>query len=456
MISQDSEAGSQQHPASMPSTISDWRRTPEIILANIFTKLPVLDRMRAAEVCREWKRASYHPLVWQSFDYGVTELYDLDTWEMPDLRISDSASDHQLYIKCVCDYGEVFSRVHIVLHNSRSFEVFNEVAEECENLRSVKIVRHELSLEFPESFSRLLLFFLTGNRLLEEISLEGITVFKERPTLPIPIGPAYAKTLKRLSFINSFRQNNMSPLMYLVNLQEFTISPELIRFGVLMHLAKASLHTLNLVAKPGMWEFDCKNLKDDQWKMITEASNCRLKINCYLIDTYECSGILLSAMPVVKLVVCRSMHFNYSLVVQMLQSYRTTLTTFIDFSLAEEVYKTEPDTAVDDSIITIVQSCPKLTTLTIKDCLHSSTVLLMAQLNTNLRDILIREDMVRYVLHIPETLVSLGEEMKSFTEQNYAKDKFEGAMSQLLQCKWHVLSKRDYHMILMSRYASFS
>lgn len=436
--------------------MSNWRNMPDIVLANVFTRLPVLGRMNAAKVCAQWKRASYHPLVWQSFDYGVTEFYDLDTDEDFGMYFPSAASDHQLYMKCVNDYGEVFSRVHIVLHDSRSFEIFNEVAEVCENLRAVKIVRHEQSLEFPETFSRTLLFFLTGNRHLQEISLEGITVFKEKPNLPIPIGPSYAKSLKKLSFVNSFRQNNMSPLMYLVNLVEFTISPELIRYGVLLHLAQASLQTLNLVAKPGMWEFDCKNLKDAQWKAITEASNSRLKINCYLIDTYECSGILLSTMPVVKLVVCRYMQFDYSLVVRMLRSYSATLTTFIDFSLTEEAYGTEVDTAVDDGVITIVQSCPRLTTLTIKYCLHSSTILLMAQLNPSLKDILVRDDMVCYRLHIPCSLSEMILEMQTFTEENYVADRFEAAMSQVLQCKWRLLPKRDHRLILMSRYANFS
>lgn len=96
----------------------DWSSTPELVLTDIFRMLPVLDRMNMSQVCSAWLKASSNPLIWQHFDYGVVHPEGIPT-------------DVQ-YLSIIQDYGEKFSRVHIVLYCQESFDVLLYLADYCD------------------------------------------------------------------------------------------------------------------------------------------------------------------------------------------------------------------------------------------------------------------------------------------------------------------------------------
>lgn len=265
----------------------------------------------------------------------------------------------------------------------------------------------------------------------------------------IPIGPANARYLRKLSLVNSFRDSSVPSLMYLVNLTELTILPQHIRCTWLSRLAKASLHTLNIVGKSGMWEFDFHNLPESTWREITEST--KLKVNCYLMDL--CSKVVCPGMPLATFVCCEYFHLDFNRILKLLTPFYETLCTFVDFSLVERSYEFKPLVA-DDDVIRIIQNCPKLTTLAIKNCLNSSTILLIVQLNPNLKDPIIRGDMIQYDLYIPES-IRLTQEVRTYAEENFSKDRFVTAMSHLLKCEWRPLPQEEYSHILKAKYCAW-
>lgn len=425
----------------------DWSSTPELILTDIFRMLPVLDRMNMSQVCSAWLKASSNPLIWRHFDYGV--VHPEGTPTDVENMIAQLRSNHKQYLSIIQDYGEKFSQVHIVLYCQESFDVLLYLADYCDtnNLKCSIVERYDSSVHLPPDFKRTLCLFLTSNADVQEIYFRNIYFEGDTQNSSIPIGPANARCLRKLSFVNSFQDNSLCSLMYLVNLTELTIFPPHIQCAWLSCLAKASLRTLNIVGKSGMWEFDFHNLPESTWRQITKSS-AKLTVNCYLMDL--CSKVVCPGMPLATFVCCEYFSLEFSRILMLLTPFAETLSTFVDFSLVERSYQFKPLVA-DDDIIKIIQKCSKLTTLAVKNCLHSSTILLIVQLNPNLKDPIIRDDMIQYDLYIPES-IRLTQQVQTYTEENFSKDKFATAMSCLLKREWCPLPPEEYFQVLKSKY----
>ncbi|XP_076466212.1 uncharacterized protein LOC143297678 [Babylonia areolata] len=434
-----------------------WSSVPEIVLVRILSLLPVLDRQGAARVCRSWQQASTHPLVWQFFQYGVQQS-DTTTAFGPPREISVGEEDrgnHVRYLDLIETYGHRFSRVHIVLHRPDSFEVLRKLGEVCRAVRFCVIRVHRASPLCEEKQRRGVTQFLSVNTALQEIYLKNVDFPASHDPVsspaPFPIGHVNAGSLRKLSLVNSFRQSNLSALKELTNVTDLTLLPHQVRFSWLHQLASASLRTLNIVNMVGVWKSEFHALPEESWKRI--ASRCpQLRVHCYLSDLYNCSQLLSPGpgLPLATLV-CRE-HFNMKLgdLHQLLTPYAATLTTVVYIAQGggsgpgPEPGRQRP---ADEDALLLVQSLPRLKTLAIRDSLHSSTVLLMAQLCPSLRDPVVREDRIYFRFLLPRK-VSVTQRVRDFTEANFGADRFVPAMCRLLRREWRPLTRKEYFGML--------
>ncbi|KAL8620264.1 hypothetical protein ACOMHN_064554 [Nucella lapillus] len=432
------------------ASLADWANTPQITLVNIFTYLPVVDRQNAAQVCAAWQTASSHPVVWRRFDYGVNPVSD--TFDRLKQRFDELHARHGQYVDIIETHSHKFSHVHIVLYYSQSYDILKKLAEECRNLNCCVIRVHD-STQLSEESRRIVDQLLSTNTSLQDIRLKNVNFFAgNEMNSPFPIGPAHTRSLRKLSLVNSFRQNNLSALMYLINVTELTVVPQQIRFTWLHHLAKASLRTLNIVNTIGVWKFDFHTLPEESWKQIAQLCP-RLRVNCYIVDVFNCSKLLCHGIPLSTLSCCEYFNLKLKPLHQVITRYAETLTTLVYHSHIQMSYRCQP-LAADDQVLAIVRSCPQLRTLAVKDSLHSSTLLLLVQLCPSFRDPVIREDMIHYQLHIPEG-VPLSPEVRDYTAANFGEDNFVPAMSRLLQSEWRPLPQKEYFRVLKARYNSW-
>ena len=431
-----------KHHLSEASPQTAWSCTPEVILINIFTRLPVLDRLRVTQVCSAWRMVGSQRLAWKHFDYGVVDCRYVN-------RNSESLRKlHGQYTNIIRTHGSCFSRVHVVLFCKDSFEILNELARGRLDPRCCVVELSE-RVHMKKEFTDSLMYFLSSNFEMQELCLKNVHFHDDRRTAPMPIGSLYARHLKKLSLVFSFKQSIMTALTYLVNVTELTIFPQQLRYTWLSHLAKGRLQTLNIVGESDFWERYFDAISEDQWKQITQVS--QLQVHCYLLDMG--SVVVTPGMPLVTFVCGDSLPLDAGCLLQVLTPFSATLTTFIDFSLIDMLGKwsrTQVVTA-DDEVMRIVQTCTMLTTLALKVHLHSSTILLMVQLNPSLKRLFLREEMIQYVEQLP-TSVPLDREMCAFAQENFTKDKFTAAMCLLLRYDWHPMLKNEYDDVLIKQY----
>lgn len=131
-----------------------WGNLPDTILTEVFSYLSVIDRFKAASVCRHWMHCLEIPLLWRRFHCGFF---------LPDQR---------KVISCLKKYGRYIKELNIELNQSQKENRINAVAA----------IDHLANLELEElKLTHLTVSFLGENPLFyagHEFTTALIRLFK--------------------------------------------------------------------------------------------------------------------------------------------------------------------------------------------------------------------------------------------------------------------------------------
>ena len=441
----------------------DWANLPHVVLIKIFQNLPCLDRICVRYVCESWSIVSSCRDVWKSFDFfekdideSITTLQEvLDEYkaDMHDFGINSTVSPRTLYQPILLDvirkYGKYFQELTLISggdfisDGTVSAKLLMAVCEESSSLTRI-CLQNIKSGQCQEKVCTL----LQRNRQLQNIRL--ISLKFDCKNDPLPIGLHHALTLKKLYLVNSFKSYNLGTLMYLVNLKELAIEPQFLSYSLLHHLTGHSLTDLYIVAISRMTGVYQEALQDWHWQEICKQGP-NFRVHFRFSTTYEWTEkeiILKPSVPVKSIIYYKYRLVHFIPLSPLVQQYFQTLETFVDYSNAMVSYEAAHNISRNDivevnkSLLDIVRQCQNLQTLAVKEVLASSTLLAMASLNKNLKDLCVMEDQIIYE-NITDT-AKVPEDVAQIVMENWTQEKFVRKMSVILGIDWHPLCCEQY------------
>lgn len=451
-------------------SVPDWTNLPELILGNIFRYLTTPDRLRIGTVCSAWESAASRPEVWESFEFSEIDVEEfgnsLDSlrhelfFSNYDGNVTDALSE--VYVSAIKMFGRSFRRVNVLYKERSCNNILYTLSDCCCNIVHLKIQRLKQNVQVvrnhDSSYKEVVHNILKRNTRLKELHVRGIDTYTvPQHKDPLPIGAVHSYALQKLSIVQSFRSSNLGNLMYLVNLRELALEPQLLSYSLLHHLAGKSLTDLHIVAISKHMEFYNEALQNWQWIEIKKQGT-RLRVHCLFSLSHEWTEkeiILKKEMPVKCLKYAKYHLLKYPVLADLICNYSSTLVEFIDFSFLRKSYKIAQGNGSDRveinaRIFQIVASCALLRTLAVKEVLYSETVLSMLAIRKSL-DILLQEDQLEYSEFISDHNQPLLYEEYDLIHRSWMnKDSFLSAVLQLTNKEWHFFtegSERYYHFI---------
>jgi hypothetical protein len=396
-------------------TIAEWTNLPEVILGNIFSYLPTVDRLCIGGVCKAWENAVHRPEVWECFDFSEKDVDEfgngLDVLRselfFSDFDGSISEAIVETYVGVIKQFGRSFRRVKILFRGRHSNRILYTLSDCCLNITNLSVQRMQQNVQVvrnhDSSYRQAIHNIIQRNSKLEELYVRDIDNYAEsQQKSPLPLGASHSYTIKELTIIQSFQYCNLGNFMYLVNLRELALEPHFLSYSLLYHLASRSLIKLHILAISKHMEFYNEALQDWQWQEIKKQGP-KLRVHCLFRVGHEWTEkdiILKKEIPMKCLKYAKYHLLNYPVLTNLVCNYSSTLVEFIDFShflksyeLAQGNRSDRPE--INRCILQIVLGCTLLRTLAVKEVLYSQNILFMLSANKNL-DIFLREEQIEY------------------------------------------------------------
>ncbi|MES9883887.1 MAG: F-box-like domain-containing protein [Sedimenticola sp.] len=441
--------------------MADWENLPELILAQIFSHLSVLDRVHVTNVCQSWAQAAVRSEVWRIFELAESDLSLVAANE--ELHYFDSDNDFvkmslkNLYLNIIMRFGKYFSNVQFFYFgNDESCSLLKCLTEKCTHIKHINIQRCG---GFDDICKPVVSTLLQRNTKLESITVKNLdsnTVSKKNE--PTPIGLYHSQSLRKLWLERSFQACNLGNLMYLVRLRELVIEPCYLSYSLLFHLAGHSLRDLYIVALSKTTEFYNEALSTDQWTAI-RSQGPTLRVHCQFGVSHEWTEkevILKPSMPISVLVYQKYLLLNYLFLTPLVCNYSDTLRVFIDWSMSMESYTVARNArdipVINRNLLKIVTCCQNLHTLAVKEMLASSTILAMVYVNRNLKNLHVMKQQLTYK-HFTGICTDLTEDCLRFVEINSNTERFGDAVSSVVGYRWTPLQGSKFMEILMRKTA---
>lgn len=441
---------------------ADWSNTPEVILSRIFGFCDLFTRLKVPDVCRSWHSACHRGESWSAFVYSE---YDLVTEVLFSEYKEGLAEQLEAINKRIIDvirlFGKGFRSVTLELTDSASYDVLEQLSITCRQLRHLTVLRsckHGI-LNQASPKGKWLKTVLLENTKLRHVCIENIDFVAQTKNEAIPLGTKHTG-LKNLRIINSFFNNSLSSLMYLVNLKELWLCPQLLNYFMIKQLSSLSLRTLYIVGTRRCPHLYTESISDNQWREIRQVAP-KLKVHCRLSGTRQWSeeALLLNvALPVVSLVYAKYAWLDYTKLVPLILNYNNTLHEYVDcnvYDLPDPDISVEYHGRVDAHVLKISKECLSLHTLCLKTVISSSMLLLMVKINKSLKNLYIREDTIKYCWDLPVDELALEQEDIEFAKQHWCQRKFCEGISSVLGYSWEPLSKDSYADLVRSKYCGF-
>ncbi|XP_071115238.1 F-box/LRR-repeat protein 21-like [Haliotis cracherodii] len=412
-----------------------WEALPEVTLASIFSYLHPRERLKMKYVCQAWHRVLTVPQVWKYF----THLGDNECTES---NLSQDESLKLDLISCINDYGRHFRHVKVTFCDSDSFDIFTAISNVCSNIESIALC-NDGKIAFPKGFRSLIHDFLQKNIHLKTVQMRGLTFTPASNNDPLPIGLQHCQTLQKLSLVNSFPSYSVSSLMYLVHLRELALDYNHVHYSLIKHLAGASLTKLSIRLHPKKQRLN--NLSEEQWQDLARHKQLRVYFHVKVLGDLD-EDLFKPSIPLVSLVLMTLTSLHYDKLCDTLANYGNTLEEFVDYNvLAPSCRHDEEDvtSSYNTSIVKMVQTCPRLHTLGMRDVLSSSTLLIVVFLNKKLQNVYVQAEMVRFRFHVPDEML-VPQEAIDFAQANWTEERMATAVSSCLGREWNLMSKNDY------------
>lgn len=458
---------------------SNWCYLPNIVLEEVFSYLSPKERYYAGLVCRQWYSALYLPTVWNNF------IVDDRTLTRPKYNYYSGwqyCLDHMRTQNCLARIGKYlrgiefrpwhsFNNIYqFVTMLSWSMDKSNEPNPQPELIGMGRRIR-SLVYHFPCNMSQPndpegIKLFGTGGQLLKGLkellqrltdlhTLKLVDFVLERFEANHLLDEVVCSCCTKMRVLNLVNVTTTHcPIMHVglfLNLQVLTISPQNIDDDVLSLLADTKLRHLHLLQNcytPKYVTISACGVK--AWRSL-KKTNPRMRVHLRLENLDDGEVVLQPEAPVHSITYCAPQaRIRPELVVRMVDHYRNTLAVY-GHELLPRFSSPKPfHNRIDSLLLLMCRQCFNVDTLTIREKVSTSTLLLIAKTAKNLRNLYVRRfavilrcDWPRHPEWTDEFHIWLRRNSRSY-------EAVEREISQILGYKWHLLSDRDFKQLTVN------
>ncbi|CAH0394318.1 unnamed protein product [Bemisia tabaci] len=451
---------------------SDWDKLPDLVLERIFSYLTVKEKYNASQVCRNWYHAFYYPESWSTFKFEDTTLTRrrfnyYSGWQY--------TLDHLRTQLCLCSVGNILKHLIFVpqtnfynlyeFMNMISFYAEQERSGSKEFSRGIGSNVETLSYIFPcnQAYrNQPMELYGTGGKLLATLkrlmgnlcSLRCLQLvdlmldFGDALHLLDEVCYSHCLTLRRLTLINVTRSKcSLLHIGVFLNLQILEISPQnLSEDGLYLLSEIETLSHLHIIQNKYTPQ-ELTAVSPKAWKQLSKKKP-DLQVHLQLVSNLEKGILWQDGAPVASIwYESPKIKVDGDSVSTAVEMYGPTL-RFYGHTHPPKYHQSKSfRDRMDPFFVFLVNKCPNLTTLIIRERISTATVLLLASYGKKLKHLYIRRNAVILRNDWPKNSdwpegfsIWLKKSCRSYetTEQE---------VSQILGFRWQMLSDKEFNKI---------
>lgn len=399
---------------------TQWNNLPDLLLEIVFGYLNIRERYYASMTCKNWHRAFYLKRVWSNF---LVEDETLCRRKFNYYSGWNHVLDHLRTQNCLSRVGRYFRNIEFVpIHNFNNmyqfmtlltFNIQQSSRSRCE-YEYFEVGQRITSLKyiFPCNMATRdtddVRLFGTGGQLLK--TLKGLLfVLNKLKTLKLvdlmleryeakhlldDVLESSSMMLRELCLINL--TSHHCPILHVglfFNLKVLIVSPQNLDDDVLQLLSSTALCHLHIfqnnyspttpaACSPKAW----KNFRKE---------NSKIKVHLRLESSTNADLTLQPNAPVYSVTYrCPKNRITSEKIIQIVDMYKFTLTTFGHELLPRYICPKPFYSRIDTFLLMMARQCSNLTSLTVREKVSTSTLLLIAKTAINLRFFYVRRNAI--------------------------------------------------------------
>lgn len=450
-----------------------WSDLPDLLLEEIFSHLNIGERYYASMTCKNWYRAFYLKRVWAHFRVEDETLCRrkfnyYSGWQ--------HVLDHMRVQHCFMRIGRFFKELEFTpTHNFNNmyqfmtlliFNIQQARRHDCE-IEYSGVGKHITSLKyiFPCNMATRenddVKLFGTGGQLLKTLKallfeLKKLQILRlsdllleryEAKHLLDEVLESCSMELKELSLINI--TNTHCPIMHVglfFNLKVLIISPQNLDDDVLQLLSSTALRHLHIFQNSYSPTTPAA-CSAKAWRQL-RMDNPKIKVHLRVESTTNGDITFQPNAPVYS-ITYRSpkSHITSEKIIKIVDSYKYTLTTYGHELLPKYLSQKLFHNRIDSLLVLMARQCPNLTSLTIREKVSTSTLLLLAKTAISLRFFNVRRNAIVQKCDWPRNPDWSDDFYEWLKLSSRTYDSTEREISQILGYKWSMLSDKSFKEI---------
>ncbi|XP_060837199.1 F-box/LRR-repeat protein 21 [Rhopalosiphum padi] len=451
----------------------DWNNLPDLLLENIFSFLDIGAKHNASKTCTLWYSVFHLPYSWHTFVFDDTTLtrrkfnyYSGWQYMLDHLRV-------QLCLQSIGRYVKVLVFKPIT-NFYNLYEFMNMISFYAEHGQGIGSRISTLQYTFPCNMatSRIdeSVLYGTGGKLLEALkrlmgnlpSLERLELIdlmldnEDAQTLLDQVCFYCCTTLKTLVLVNTTKY--LCQLLHpgaFINLQVLVISPQNLGSDLLLMLSQIRLSHLHILQNR-YTPIEIEPMNSFDWKHCVKA-NATLKVHLRVESIRERQILWQPNSPVSSIIYkSPNMRMTADILNKAIELYSDRLLTFGYLELPKFYQPSSFKERIDTTLVNLIQLCPKLDTLMIREKISTCTLLLISYYGHSLKYLHVRRNAVILRCDWPRQNDWSDEFYqwlkKSSTSYEIVEE--EIALSLGLS-KWTMLSDRDFKRISPQLYSTY-
>lgn len=452
---------------------SRWSDLPDLLLEDIFSYLNIRERYNASMTCKNWHRAFYLNRVWSNF---VVEDDTLCRRKFNYYSGWNPVLDHMRTQQCLSRVGCYFKGLEFVprqnfnnmyqfmtlltfnIQQSRKLQCEYEYQGVGQHITSFKYV-FPCNMAMRETDDVKL--FGTGGQLLKTLksllfelnelkTLKLVDLMLERfeaKHLLDEVLESCSMALKALCLINV--TNTHCPIMHtglFFNLKVLTISPQNLDDDVLQLLSSTALKHLHIFQN-NYGPTTPAACSSKAWKMFRKE-NPKIKVHLRVESTANSELTLQPDAPVYSMTYRTPKNrITSHQIINIVDMYKFTLTSYGHELLPKYSCPKSFNNRIDSLLVLMARQCPNLTSLTVREKVSTSTLLLLSKTAINLRFFHVRRQAVVQKCDWPRNPEWTEEFYEWLKVSSRTYESTEREISQVLGYRWTMLCDRSFKKI---------
>ncbi|CAG9808064.1 unnamed protein product [Chironomus riparius] len=451
-----------------------WANLPDLLLEQIFSYLSISERYYCTLVCKDWYRAFYLKNVWRNFvivdDTLCRQKFNYYSGWQPVLdcmRAQTCLTRIGRFIKGIeilpsYNFNNIAQFMVLLTFNiqqsrrSRCDPIYFEVGKRIKSFKYVfpcNMANNEQDVKLYGTGGSLLktlkclMFELNELRNLKLIDL--MLERYEAKHLLDEVLESCEMALQSLYLVNV--TSTHCPIMHVglfFNLKVLTISPQNLDDDVLQLLASTAIRDLYIFQNNYSPNYAAA-CSEKAWKNFRK-DNPKARVHLRAESASQKLVTLQSFAPI-NSVTYRTPKNKASLdIIKIIDLYKYTLETYGHESIPEFESQIEFDERIDNLLILMARQCPNLKSLTIRESISTSSLLLLAKIGINLIELNVRKSAVIEQMDWPKNPDWSDDFFAWLQISSSSKESTEKEISQILRCRWIMMSDESFEKLKIS------